>query len=104
MAFQEDMTVFFNTADFAVTGKIIFTDITGILSKEYVETEKIQGFKPVFTCPYSSVATIMEENGGSIRGENLVFDENTVDQKTYVIQAVQEEEDGIAKLILEDAN
>lgn len=50
MAFSEDLSIFFNPADFAETALLNDTTIHGIFSQRSVIINQVETTAPVFTC------------------------------------------------------
>ena len=55
MAFTEDLSVFFDTDEFADSVTYNGVAIAGIFDNAYFEGQGIQSAQPVFTCPTASV-------------------------------------------------
>ncbi|PTR17498.1 hypothetical protein C8R31_101662 [Nitrosospira sp. Nsp2] len=57
MAFAEDLSVFFDTDEFADAVTYNGAPLAGIFDNAYFEGQGIQGSQPVFTCPTADVAS-----------------------------------------------
>ena len=88
MAFIEDYTDFFS--DFAVDATWKGLTIQGILDREYIETGRVQGFAPVFTCIES------ELNDSQNQGDAII-----IDSVAYTIAEYHQDGTGLMRLILE---
>ena len=55
MAFDEDLSVFFDTDEFADAVTYNGAPLVGIFDAAYFEASGIQGNQPVFICPTASV-------------------------------------------------
>ena len=90
---QDPITVFFNTAEFAVSGELDGVPIVGILDKGYalgnVGLVGMAGAQPVFTCPTPA---------GDPVGKLL-----TVGSDSYVVAAHEPDGTGVSRLLLEVA-
>lgn len=56
MAFVEDLSVFFDTDEFAEAVNYNGREITGIFDNAYFEGQNMQGSQPVFSCATADVA------------------------------------------------
>ena len=95
MAWTEDLTVFFDTDNFSVTASYTPvigspSTIDGIFDSRYVETENIQGQRPVFTCNDGDIATISQEDVIVINGT------------TYGVANWERTGNGVVTLVLRD--
>ena len=88
MAFTENYSDFFS--DFAVEAIWKGIKLQGILDKEYIETGRVQGFTPVFTCIES------ELNESQNQGDAII-----VDSIAYTIAEYHQDGTGLMRLILE---
>jgi len=90
--FTEDLSVFFNTDEFAVVATINNVSVNGIFDREFVSVSsgkvQIEGFRPVFTCATSDVSGVTEDD--------LVV----VDTVTYRVAFPEPDGTGITRLIL----
>ena len=88
--FAEDLSLFFNSSDFAVAAVFRGTTIVkGILGSAYVEVNGVESSKPAFTCAFSDVEDVMHS-------DSLV-----IESIEYKIVAVKPDGTGIAVLVLE---
>ena len=88
--FAEDLSLFFNSSDFAVAAVFRGTTIVkGILGSAYVEVNGVESSKPAFTCALSDVEGVMHS-------DSLV-----IESIEYKIVAVKPDGTGIAVLVLE---
>ena len=90
MAFTEDLSQFFDDADFAVDVTYNNGTIQGIFDHEYVATENVEGERPILTCMESSVI-------GVAHGESL-----TVNGTDYTVVEARPDGTGIMVLILSE--
>lgn len=65
MSFAEDLSVFFDTDEFADAATYNGATINGIFDNAYFEGQGIQSSQPVFTCPTASVPN-------ALHGDELV--------------------------------
>lgn len=94
MAFAEDYTPFFATADFGVTATFDgSTSVNGIFDDEYVEAfagdEGISSSLPRFTCPTASVPDPV--------GKTLL-----VNSTSYTVVEAQPDGTGVVTLVLSE--
>lgn len=89
MAFDEDVSVFFSTAEFADGVTYNGAAVTGIFDNAYFESEGIQGSQPVFTCPTAFVPN-------ALHGDEMVRS-----GVTYRVVGVEPDGTGITLLRLE---
>jgi hypothetical protein len=89
MAFAEDLSVFFDTDEFADAVTYNGVTINGIFDNAYFEGQGIQGSQPVFICPTASVSN-------ALHGDELV--RNSV---TYRVVGVEPDGTGVTLLRLE---
>lgn len=87
--FTEDLSVFLNTDDFAVTVSLDGSSVNGILSLEPVESNFVQTNKPVFT--YARA----DEPDATI--ESILI----YDSETYLVRNIEPDGTGLQRLILE---
>lgn len=88
--FTEDLSVFMDTDDFAVTMTVNASSVNGILSNEYVIVDFVESKKPVFICSSADVV-------GVLHGDNVV----AADSTAYKVRGIQPDGTGITTLILE---
>lgn len=97
MPFTEDLTVFFDTTDFAYAATYTptggsATTVNGIFGKEFVDVGRADGYRPVFRCAASDV-------DADPQGDALV-----VNSVTYSIISYQPIDDGATvALVLHEA-
>lgn len=87
--FAEDLSVFMDTDDFAVTVTLDGSSVNGILTFEPVETNFVQTNAPVFTYPKADKPSVTT-------GSTLVY--NSV---TYLVRNLEPDGTGLQMLILE---
>lgn len=91
MAFTEDLTPFFFTTDFAVTGMLAGSHVTGIIDTPYLEAlGEVEGRQPVFFLPTASAPSVAH-------GQELV-----IGAKTYKVRGVEPDGTGVTLLRLEE--
>lgn len=101
MAFTEDKSVFFDTDGFAITGSytpagyphpsvVTNAALNGIHDHRYVETEKIQGERPVFLIDEDIISKYTE-------GDQL-----TLNETIYTLADWQKTGNGMMLLILSE--
>ena len=86
---NEDLDVFLDEDEFAVTAEIIGLDVVGIMSEEYVMVNFVESKKPVFDCKESDVY-------GVTHGSSVV-----IDSSVYQVVGIQPDGTGMTRLILE---
>lgn len=78
--FAEDLSVFFQSNDFADLATFADAGTAyGILDNEYIETYNSTGFKPVFTCATTDVASYGQGDTLTINSVNYRIDEKEAD-------------------------
>lgn len=87
--FAEDLSVFMDTDDFAVTATVDGSSVEGILGNEFVLVDFIESKKPTFDCATADVVGVA--HGGTV----------TVGSDTYKVRGIQPDGTGMTKLILE---
>ena len=88
--FTEDLSLFFNTNDFAVQALFNGSNIiNGILGNAYAEINGVESTRPAFTCALEDVA-------GVSHGNTLV-----IDGDTYHVVGVKPDGVGVMTLVLE---
>ena len=88
--FAEDLSLFFNSSDFAVAAVFGGTTIVkGILGSAYVEVNGVESSKPTFTCAFSDVDDVAHADTVVIEGID------------YKVVGVKPDGTGIAVIILE---
>ena len=91
MAFTENFAPFFSTSDFAVTGTLAGSPVTGIIDAQYIEAlGDVEGRQPVFLLPTASAPSVAH-------GQVLV-----VGAKTYKVRGVESDGTGVTLLRLEE--
>lgn len=93
MAFEEDVSLFFNTSGFASNAKLAGVAVKGILSRPF-QLAGLAGAgsassDPVFTLPTDDVP------------DDPVGQQIAIGDDTYTIQAVQPDGSGVSRLMLE---
>jgi len=93
MAFSEDLTEFLDVSGgFAVTATFgVIGAVTGIFDRAYLESSGIAGYRPVFLCRASDVAS-------AAIGETV-----TIDSTAYTLAERQPDGTGMTTLVLEGA-
>lgn len=87
----EDISLFFNTADFAVAATYNGTKtVNGILGKAYITVNEVESTAPSFTCVASDMPNAKH-------GDTLVMN-STI----YKVVGVQPDGTGIMTLVLEE--
>jgi polygalacturonase len=91
MPFAEDLSPFFQTADFATTAALNSIAVDGIFDAQYYGAlnDVFESAKPAFTCAVSDVPTVAQ-------GDTLV-----IGSTTYKVRNLQPDGTGIMVLILE---
>lgn len=88
--FAEDLTAFFDTVDgFADEAVIGGAAIKGIFDREFIQTDRIEGYAPIFTCRTDDITEA---------GHN---DTITILDVAYTIQGNEPDGTGITKLLLQ---
>ena len=87
--FVEDLSVFTDTDDFAVTAIVDGSSVDGILGNEFVLVDFVESRKPVFDCATAEIV-------GVAHGDTV-----TVGGGTYKVRGIQPDGTGMTKLILE---
>lgn len=92
MAFAEDLSVFFRTADFGVSGTLAGAPVNGILDEEYLEPlgDAVQGKAPVWQCRSADIPSVAH-------GQTLV-----VGARTFKVRGVEPDGTGLVLLRLEE--
>ena len=85
----EDLSVFFDTDDFAVTVNLDGTSVDGILSLEPIESNFVQTTKPVFTYEKADKPSVTIDS-------TLIYD-----SITYKVKSMEPDGTGMQMLILE---
>lgn len=86
----EDLSLFFNTSDFAVAAIFKGTiTVKGIMGNAYVEVNRVESTRPTFTCMLSEVAGVKQ-------GDSLV-----VSDINYQVVGVKPDGTGVVTLVLE---
>jgi hypothetical protein len=90
--FAEDLSLFFNEADFAVAATLQGVAVSGILDEEYVEPlgNLVEGRAPVFTCRGADAPSVAH-------GQTLV-----VGARTFKVRGVEPDGTGVVMLRLEE--
>lgn len=86
--FAEDLSVFFDTDDFAVTATLDGTSINGIFDNEFIEQNFVQTSAPVFTYRAADKAASID---------SVLVCESV----TYKVKGIEPDGTGLTKLILE---
>jgi hypothetical protein len=89
MPFSEDLSTFFNTADFADVASLNSVAFNGILGKHYVTINDVETSAPSFTCIATDVSTVKHGDVLVVRGI------------TYHVIGIHPDGTGIVVLILE---
>lgn len=93
MAFEENLSDFFDSDQgFAVDALVGGVTVSGIYDSEYVETSRMSGFHPVFTCEFSKVATVKE-------GAAVVVP----DEGAFTVAFVEKPVSGVTRIVLRKA-
>jgi hypothetical protein len=87
--FTEDLDVFLNTDDFAITATVNGSSVNGIFGDEFVLVDFVESKKPVFSCKLSDVSSVAH-------GDTAVTSSDT-----YKVRGIQPDGTGMVKLILE---
>jgi hypothetical protein len=90
MAFTEDFTDFFDTADFGVTATVSGSSVSVIFDKEWVEVNGSEGYRPVIMYPTSAVTA-------------AVGDSVTVDSTSFIVEILDTDGVGVTRAILRAA-
>lgn len=85
----EDLDVFLDDDDFAITATIIGLPVVGIMSEEYVQVNFVESKKPVFDCKEEDIY-------GVTHGSSLIAGDDA-----YQVVGIQPDGSGMVKLILE---
>lgn len=85
----EDLDIFFDTDDFAVTATILGSSVSGILREEFIQVDFVESKRPVFECIAADVT-------GIVHGDTVV-----ISSTTYKVRGIQPDGTGIVKLVLE---
>lgn len=98
MVFSEDLTQFFRTADFAVTGVFTpsggsATTVYGIFDNVFSEDLQVAGSLPVFECAAADVATMAVDDLLTITGSAADDD--------YFVRTMRPDGTGVMALTLE---
>jgi len=87
--FTEDLSVFMDTGDFAVTVTLDGSSVDGILTLKPIESNFVQTNKPVFTYAKADSPSVTT-------GSTLVYD-----SVTYLVRNLEPDGTGMQMLILE---
>lgn len=90
MSINDDLTVYYDTDDFAIAATYNAAAVNGIFNHAYVEVEGVEGERPVFECAEADVA-------GIAHGETF-----TVNATTYTVVGVQPDGTGVVLIILSE--
>lgn len=86
----EDMTVFFNTADFAVAALYNHSSLVkGILNNTYITVNNVESTAPAFTCAHADMPQVKHH------------DRLIIENSSYNVVGVQPDGTGLVTLILE---
>jgi hypothetical protein len=91
MPFAENLTPFFNTAEFATAATLNGVGVNGIIDRPYLEAlgNDVQGAEPYFLCAAASVPTVAQ-------GQTLI-----VAGTTYKVRGIEPDGTGVVLLRLE---
>ncbi len=89
--FDEDLSLFFRTEEFAVTVQIDGASINGILSDEFVEVNFVETKATTFT--YRKADKEVAVDSLLVNGTN-----------SYLVKSMQADGTGLMKLILQEQN
>ncbi len=92
MAFAEDLSLFLDADEHAVTVTLDGVQVTGIFERPYLEVAGMASTGPAFRC--ATAAAI-----GTVQGDTLVFNGDT-----YEVASVQPDGTGLTRLLLELAS
>lgn len=88
--FAEDLSVFTDTDDFAVTATVDGSSVNGIFGNAFVLVDFIESDKPVFDCASADIV-------GVVHGDTV-----TIGSDTYKVRGIQPDGTGMTRLILEE--
>ena len=89
--FQEDLTAFFNAADFAVTATLNGVSVTGIFDNTYAAGFDLAGSAPNLLLPSSSAVS-------AAHGQSVV-----VGGVSYTVSGIEPDGSGLTLLRLQEA-
>jgi len=67
VAFTEDLSVFFDPADFGDVATFAFGNVNGIFDKAYADPLGVEGHAPVFVCAESDLHNVVAGTPVTIR-------------------------------------
>jgi len=70
----------------------------GVYESEFVETEQMQGFKPVFTAKTADVSAV--SRGDEVKVTSVIGD---ITNKDFKVADLQDQRDGTTKLLLTES-
>jgi len=89
---DNDLGVFFDTDEFALSVTVKATAVTAIFDHEYVAVENIEGERPVLTCRTSDLPA------GLVNGDPVV-----VEGVDYTVASIHPDGTGVTLLVLREA-
>jgi hypothetical protein len=90
MAFSEDLSVFFDTSEFAVDATVAGVAVKGIFDHQYVEEFDITGEAPTLLCQTSQLPS------GLSQGDTV-----SIGSTQYQVVGIQPDGTGLTLLVLE---
>lgn len=89
--FAEDLSAFFDTDDFAVSATIGTATVSGILDRQFVTVNDVDGYHPVFMCATADVSAVAKGAACAISGVN------------YIVVSNQPDGTGVTNIVLREA-
>ena len=90
--FTEDLSLFFNTDEFAVTVSVGDQEVNGIFSDEPVETNFVQTIATTFTYRSADVDTSVDDY--VINGNDIYLIKNLIPDGTGLMKLILEKQNG----------
>lgn len=90
--FDEDLSVFFDANDFAITVSVNDQEVNGIFSDDPVETNFVQTIATTFTYRSADVDTSVDDY--VINGNDIYLIKNLIPDGTGLMKLILEKQDG----------